>query len=668
MPYLNLGGRSINYIKPTNDKLIVSSIVNSSSSYQYPTLVRSSSELEIYFGKSFEEKSYFDELIDKGATLYLYRPISTKKRKIDDDIDEDVETPDDESLLPENLPIPENYVSWDNRDTLRLINTKGTQGNGFTFDHCYPEYNSTYNYRMDDHIMESINTDNLENDYDTFSFDLDFSGVESFAPSRVGEDPFYITLPVFRRNVLLWFRYDESIYIPPIGGDFIGPSTIEVVTYDEHGAQLPRETILEKVIEALRTPYVDGAENQGFGYEINVGSDKNKIEIWRYYQEPNTYFFNLPGLSITSNFRKNQDILSMVSEKAKRLEFYSKTIGQNDEDICIKIEKINYHDDKYRVYISRFDYEEIYEVNLYENPNDPDVNIIDYTINKNSKLVSCKLIRTIDNILVKDDLPTGTWYMRGSSKESYSYENRLKSLDILQYSEAIDDLLVINNINDWTDDITSQDFNLYERLLDYCKEKDNQALISNRDEEYKYNLTDDLDNRLVYFYGDMKYMYQLRPPYYVFLNGLLTDVYSVEARYVRYDVPNLSLGDELDKYKSNYLVDSNLFLYYENYKNHVEDGKVNTNIITRFIISKVGREIRRNKWNIIDKQSTTEKERVVDSILESLSKTYSMILSLSVISIDENIAEHKLNINLKLKVAELVDKDITLGVTLNYIE
>lgn len=81
MPYLNLGGRSINYIKPTNDKLIVSSIVNSSSSYQYPTLVRSSSELEIYFGKSFEEKNYFDELIDKGATLYLYRPINALRRR-----------------------------------------------------------------------------------------------------------------------------------------------------------------------------------------------------------------------------------------------------------------------------------------------------------------------------------------------------------------------------------------------------------------------------------------------------------------------------------------------------------------------------------------------------------------------------------------------------------
>lgn len=678
MPYLKLGNRNINYIRTVTDRLIVTSIINSSSSYQYPTLVRDSTTLDIYFGKEFPERDYFEELIDRGATLYLYRPVSTEKLYHEDyEKPDDVEAPDEEEYLPENFPIPENSVSWNNRDTLRLINTKGQFGKDFPFDYCYPDYNVEYEYKYEDReFINSINPEELEYDYDTFSFDLDFTNVTSFKPENKGDDAYYITLPVYRRNVLLWFRYSPDVYIPPIGGDFIGPATICIKTYNEDGTDVPREDIIDKIIEALRTPYIDGYGNQGFGYEISVGSDKNKIKIWRYYQETNSNFYKLPGLVINSDFRLNQDILSKISERAKRIEFYSKTIGKNDEDIKISINTVNYHPNRYRVTISRFDYEEVYDVDLYEDPESDDINIIDYTITRDSKLVTCRLIREVivdgTSIPIKEPLPIGTWYLKGSEKEEYTCKERQKSLDILQYTEMLDDFLLIDDVNDWKDEsaetITDS---IYNRFLDYNIDKDNQTLIANRESTYKeylFNKTSDKDNRLVYFYGDMKYYYRLRPPYYVFLNGILTDVYSVESKRIRYDVPSIQLQNELSIYKSNYLSDNNLFCYYYDYKNHKGDGKFNTGIITRFIISKIGRTIKQNKWSIVDKQTESGRKRVLNEIISNLINNYSMIINLTIESMEENASEHKLNINLKLLVSELVDKDITMSITLNYIE
>ena len=75
--YLRLGDTNIKYSTSQNDFMIFSQIIESGMSYEKPMLVRTPDELEIWFGRNFTEKAYFDQLLESGITLYLYRPVET---------------------------------------------------------------------------------------------------------------------------------------------------------------------------------------------------------------------------------------------------------------------------------------------------------------------------------------------------------------------------------------------------------------------------------------------------------------------------------------------------------------------------------------------------------------------------------------------------------------
>ena len=154
MPYIHLNSSKINYQYSIGDDLfIISGIVGSSCSYNSPKVIRTKHELDLYFGRSFKERGYFNELIDNGVSLLLYKPISTERRSIAKipEIGKDYlcfdEFPqigseneyyrdsysgekyvwDSESEayinikdLPENIYSEDLYESWYNRDTLRI--------------------------------------------------------------------------------------------------------------------------------------------------------------------------------------------------------------------------------------------------------------------------------------------------------------------------------------------------------------------------------------------------------------------------------------------------------------------------------------------------------------------------------------------------------------------
>ena len=84
--YLRLGNTKINYTSPDySDFMIYSEVVDCKMSYEKPILVHSKDELDIWFGKNFKYRNYYDELLRSGVTLFLYRPISaqTNKRQVD---------------------------------------------------------------------------------------------------------------------------------------------------------------------------------------------------------------------------------------------------------------------------------------------------------------------------------------------------------------------------------------------------------------------------------------------------------------------------------------------------------------------------------------------------------------------------------------------------------
>ncbi len=86
--YIKVGKTNIKYRSNVDDFMIFSEIVDSQLSYENPTLVRTKDELDIWFGRNFASRNYFNELLKSGVTLYLYKPIEENNTKdIDDYID-----------------------------------------------------------------------------------------------------------------------------------------------------------------------------------------------------------------------------------------------------------------------------------------------------------------------------------------------------------------------------------------------------------------------------------------------------------------------------------------------------------------------------------------------------------------------------------------------------
>ena len=86
--YIKIGKTNIKYRSGVDDYMIFSEVPDSQLSYEKPILVRTKDELDIWFGRNFTDRNYYDELLRKGVTLYLYKPIKENNTNdIDDYID-----------------------------------------------------------------------------------------------------------------------------------------------------------------------------------------------------------------------------------------------------------------------------------------------------------------------------------------------------------------------------------------------------------------------------------------------------------------------------------------------------------------------------------------------------------------------------------------------------
>ena len=84
--YIRLGNTKINYKTPEYDDLIIfSEVPDIYMSYEKPILIHTKDELDIWVGKNFKERNYFDELLLSGVTLFIYKPISGDPNKWQED-------------------------------------------------------------------------------------------------------------------------------------------------------------------------------------------------------------------------------------------------------------------------------------------------------------------------------------------------------------------------------------------------------------------------------------------------------------------------------------------------------------------------------------------------------------------------------------------------------
>lgn len=738
MAYLKLNQTKINYNPSRGANLfLISEVIDSKCSYNKPIIITSVEDLILYFGTSFEEFDYFNELLNNKVSLYLYKPISNityteipdysgypEYKNLDmygNDIGfyEISELPEetgykfyviseesyyvyDETfgfINLDNYSTPEDYISLFNRDTLRLTSLDST------IKYCHPKYTSRdytpeYNITLSGDISEKIDKyqEELDKEEKSIAYRINFSKVTDFSGYIVLEDDY---------SELVQFYFDnteDQSMIPPLGSDVIKDNSYNV---DSSGTK--EETIqnfLDSIAAASYTYIKDGDD-----YIIYNNNVTNNFQ-----------FFDLPGFTMTPDFKTNQEIISKITEIYKRAEFYSKTIGPGDEDIKITIEKIKGVIEKYRVTVSRYSYKEVHEGTLYitSDENGYMLPLLETEINRNSKLIEAKFFRKHQDSI--NDLREGTYYLKGAVEENNTPIGFLNSLSIMSESNIQEDFLLIPDIYKYVIKGTKDNNYLeeYKYLLDYSKIKNCQVLITNitntfgcygeirkpeknleknvmyyneekayytwfdtkwnkvfsGDNRWKeivdgygknnciFNLSDE-ENRLVYFYENMEFLGNDRPGYYLFLKGILTGTYSETTDLLLYNSPKpYEDNKELEKYKSNYLCCNNHIFYYNKFFNHIGDWNYKTTILTRFVMDKISNVVNKEFLGLLGDSwgNIIEKMR---NILDILRNRYLLIKSIRITSIEEHQEKGIINVNLDVYINELTEKDIKINLTLN---
>jgi hypothetical protein len=756
--YIRLGNTKINYVTAEyDDFMIFAEVPDIYMSYEKPILIHTKDELDIWFGKNFKERNYFDELLLSGVTLFLYKPISKEpnewqKDYIDFSIYNNVEhlyyTESDFSFtgstigeysfssLPEVgspeiiykviresgkydvglsalkydkliwLSDQENYVNVDdlsqntgvnsasslNRDTLRLCKV------GTDVSYCHPAFGHEYakrdyteyyiynnskwvlmgsipngynytasslgelksivvnptsgdiakiNYSQSNKIIntEGINLDKIKDGYQTYAYSFNLKGT-----TLVEGD--YIILKDYLGNYVMIKHGDTGSVDPKYYN-----KSVEVSTSDD---------LIEEI--------------QKLGYSLTVDSETQETLIVSDFPSPVTYFYKMSILDLKPSFDKTQDILTDYTENTSRIEFWSKTIGTDgpESDITISIEKLD--TDNYRISISRYDYSEIYEGYIFETGEER----LDYVISKNSKLVYCKLNNYWTNsdgekikyVVEENELPEGSWVLARSWKESYTTDSYRTSLDKLFDSTIIFDFFLMPNIGNYDNTIYQESYyKIYKDLGDLAETKDCQILIENNSTNYTYNYIGDTYNRLVYFYNSM-YIGNgyYRPGYYMFLQGLLGDIYSITTDNIVYDTPmdatqvdtyndKPDLIKKLEEKKSNYLIDNGLEYYYKTY---LDGTKPENTGLQRFVLSKISRELEKNKWNYLGEKMSGKIQNNIQKILDRVVDNFSIIRSITIVYMDLDYYDNKVTLSLDTKMSDLIKNDISLDITINF--
>lgn len=186
-------------------------------------------------------------------------------------------------------------------------------------------------------------------------------------------------------------------------------------------------------------------------------------------------------------------------------------------------------------------------------------------------------------------------------------------------------------------------------------------------ENYLFNYTNDKNNRLVYFYNGLSVKGNDRPGYYLFLRGLLSGIYSITTDLALYNSPIKDPYKQeinnLDRYKSNYLIDNGITYFYKNYLN----GKdYITTVWMRFALGKISRELEKNKWNYLSERITGNLIGKIVSILEKVRDSFSIIRYINVTNIDFDYTNNRINLTIETGVSDLIENNISVDITINY--
>ena len=210
-----------------------------------------------------------------------------------------------------------------------------------------------------------------------------------------------------------------------------------------------------------------------------------------------------------------------------------------------------------------------------------------------------------------------------------------------------------------------------ENFTDY-----NEIEISMRGGDFIYNYTEDISNYLVYFFKPLTILGHLRPAYYIFLEGLLRNVYSLTETIVNYDSPIefdpyelendvKDFSETLEKYKSNFMINNNHIYYYKKYFN---GDKYESTVWMRFVLGKIYRELYKNKWSYLAKKSMGIIENNVRNTLERIENRFSIVNLIQIVRFNPNMSKNYLELVIDTYVNDLLNNNMTIDITVNYNE
>ena len=554
----------------------------------------------------------------------------------------------DIDLLPQNINLTSS--SSNNRDT--LIVSKPLLGNNLDF--TYLDYNSVegeFGIYQNKELIKSlpdinsgykaeINMEKVSEGYQSLMFKITGTSISS-------EDYFVFPDASHGLDTSKWRLYYNNI-------DNIPSDVKNMFSTDKH----IQVSNLTNLIDKLRQ----------IGYNVIEIERGKSYYLYSKTIIPVTNFYRSTNISVTPEIKITEAVLSRYITTG--IEVVSKTIGRSsefeDDLIQFIVEKSN---DNYRITISRYSYSEIFEGSLKYIPGEQR---LDNLISQQSKLIRCNFYG--------EELKTGTYYLRGATIEETTpemYKYSLRQMLSTEYNEPVySDYFLIPDKYKYTSNIAED--NPYQLFLDYSKEVGCQFLIENKDYrllensekgDYVYNLTNDEENRLVYFFKSMTYNYEERPGYYAYLRGLLLNEYSISVKDILYETPTKDaflvddIEEQLIQYKSNYLVCDNQTYFYKDY----QDGEsFVTTGWTRFIVGKIYRELQKNSGKILGQQMLGKVRSNISDLLTSISRGFSIVKSIGITEFEPSENGRSLKVTIETIMNDLVKSDVSLDITVNY--
>lgn len=426
-----------------------------------------------------------------------------------------------------------------------------------------------------------------------------------------------------------------------------------------------------------------------------------------------TYFYTFDDIEIENEFQINNNILYYNYNQTHQypvsvIKFWSKSIGFCDEHIKVKIENIK--EDITRITLSRYDYYEVFEGPLYPDENEER---IDNLITKYSKLVYCEFIPKMLNQVYTlqsqgtyvecedfrldfDEEIQGTVKIKTKRIDRKHYSLTVNNTDqvyILKISDltgfcliegvfelmggvkevngsfdkGLDCMFDINKTNVYPDFILVPDKHKYSGdsiFLPIAEEYNLQVLLENNETDFTENLIDK-NNRLIYFYKSMQINLRKRPGYYLHLLGVLGNIFSMSSEYIIYETPGKEYEEpelELEKYKSNYLIFNNHQYFYKKY---FSGEDYDCTVWMRFVLGKIERELNKHKGYFLTQRHMGRVRNTLERLLGKIEARFSIVKSISLIKFIPELNKNYLSIGIKTEINDLVDKDVTINLTIN---